>query len=69
MPIFNFVCESCGEKFEELVKSFDTPAKCKCGKKTTKKEMSDPALPIFKTTGFYITDYAKKNSTFSRKKD
>ncbi len=30
MPIFEFVCESCGEEFEELVRSFSDTSQVSC---------------------------------------
>jgi putative FmdB family regulatory protein len=30
MPIFEFVCESCGEEFEELVRSFNNTSQVSC---------------------------------------
>ena len=42
MPIFEYFCKNCGEKFETLVFSSQTgPVKCeKCGSEQTEKLMS-----------------------------
>lgn len=58
MPIYEYQCESCGER-TEAIQSFDDPplAVCPhCGGRL-KKLMSAPAFQ-FKGTGWYVTDYA-----------
>lgn len=62
MPIYEYKCEACGAEMEFMQKSGDTPPKkCpKCGGKL-KKRLSAPAFH-FKGSGWYITDYAKKNT-------
>ncbi|WIF95741.1 FmdB family zinc ribbon protein [Caminicella sporogenes] len=43
MPIFEYVCEKCGYKFEKLVRSSDSDKKQKCpecGSENTKKVFS-----------------------------
>ncbi|MDX1642873.1 MAG: FmdB family zinc ribbon protein [Thermoanaerobaculia bacterium] len=60
MPIYEYRCESCGER-TEAIQSFDDPplAVCPhCGG-PLKKLMSAPAFQ-FKGTGWYVTDYAGK---------
>ncbi len=60
MPIYEYRCESCGER-TEAIQSFDDPplAVCPhCGG-ALKKLMSAPAFQ-FKGTGWYVTDYAGK---------
>jgi putative FmdB family regulatory protein len=38
MPIFEYICETCGTKFEELVRSADEQVTCpQCGKKQVEK--------------------------------
>lgn len=64
MPLYEYECEACGERFEVIHKSFSDPAPdaCrKCGKGPITRQMSSPAIQ-FKGSGFYITDYAKKSS-------
>ena len=45
MPMFDFVCTKCGEKFEELVSAGDTatPACPKCGAQQTERQLSVPS--------------------------
>jgi putative FmdB family regulatory protein len=63
MPIYEYQCTKCHEVCEVLQKAKDKPPeKCpKCGGPVVKR-ISSPAIQ-FKGTGWYITDYAKKNST------
>ena len=63
MPIYEYQCTKCHEVCEVLQKAKDKPpAKCpKCGGPVVKR-ISSPAIQ-FKGTGWYITDYAKKNSS------
>ncbi len=63
MPLYEYECDSCGHRFEVIQKFSDAPIdKCpKCGS-TVHKLMSSPAIQ-FKGSGWYITDYAKKDST------
>lgn len=57
MPIYEFVCESCGHEFEQIV-SFSaqhSPACPSCAAETVNRRMSKPAIH-FKGSGWYITD-------------
>ena len=63
MPLYEYECDACGERFEVIQKSFSSPAPeaCeKCGKGPVHRLQSSPAIQ-FKGSGFYITDYAKKS--------
>ena len=62
MPIYEYQCTKCREVCEVLQKAKDKPPeKCpKCGAPVVKR-VSSPAIQ-FKGTGWYITDYAQKNS-------
>ncbi len=62
MPIYEYRCDACGERLEVLLRAgAKAPQKCpKCGCKL-RKLLSSPAIQ-FKGSGFYITDYAHKNS-------
>ena len=65
MPLYEYQCDACGERFEVIQKSFSSPAPeaCeKCGKGPVHRMQSSPAIQ-FKGSGFYITDYAKKGSS------
>ncbi len=61
MPIYEYLCEDCGHGSEELQKMGARPLrKCpSCGGKYS-KQISAPAFQ-FKGTGWYVTDYAKKD--------
>lgn len=68
MPIYDYKCTKCGHRFEKIQKLSDAPVKkCpECGGKV-EKLLTAPAVH-FKGSGFYITDYANKNSTDSKSK-
>ena len=57
MPLFEYKCQSCGEKFEVIQKFSDTPLTVheKCGG-PVERLISTSALK-FKGTGWYVTDY------------
>ena len=61
MPLYEYRCESCGERFELIQKFSDpSPEACtKCGKGPVLRLFSSPAIQ-FKGTGWYITDYSRK---------
>jgi putative FmdB family regulatory protein len=67
MPLYEYECESCGHRFEVIQKFSDGPIETcpKCGSRVHKL-MSSPAIQ-FKGSGWYITDYAKKDSTAAGK--
>ena len=63
MPLYEYRCESCQHQFEVIRKFSDAPlAVCpSCGAGPVVKLLSSPAFQ-FKGTGWYITDYARKDS-------
>ena len=63
MPIYEYECEACGNRFELIQRLSDDPVVIcpKCGQPKVHKLMSSPAIQ-FKGSGFYINDYAKKGS-------
>ena len=63
MPLYEYACDKCGDKFEVMQKFSDEPLTTheKCGG-LVHRLISAPALQ-FKGSGWYITDYAKGNST------
>ena len=67
MPLYEYECDSCGHRFEVIQKFSDALADtCPvCGAKVHKL-FSSPAIQ-FKGSGWYITDYAKKDSTAATK--
>ena len=67
MALYEYACESCGHRFEIIQKMSDPPLeKCpKCGS-PVRKLQSAPAFHL-KGTGWYVTDYAKKDSSSGTK--
>lgn len=63
MPIYEYECASCGERFERLQRLSDPPPeKCPaCGAATVERLLSAPAFQ-FKGSGWYVTDYARKGT-------
>src|SRR5882672_6526917 len=62
MPLYEYECDACGQRFEVIQQRFSDPApeKClKCGKGPVHRQLSSPAIQ-FKGSGWYITDYAQK---------
>jgi putative FmdB family regulatory protein len=61
MPLYEYECEACGQRFELIRKFSDPPLDvCTlCGKGPVTRLLSSPAIQ-FKGSGFYITDYVKK---------
>ena len=66
MPLYEYECDACGRRFEVIQKFSDpSPDVCKhCGKGPVHRLLSSPAIQ-FKGSGWYITDYAKKNTSDS----
>ena len=60
MPIYEYECKSCGKHFELWQKITDEPLKVckKCGGELIKL-ISESSF-ILKGTGWYVTDYARK---------
>ena len=63
MPTYVYECERCGHRFEVLQQITDPPrSRCpECRGKVRKVITSGGGL-IFKGSGFYITDYKRKES-------
>jgi putative FmdB family regulatory protein len=62
MPLYEYQCDACGHRFEVIQKFSDAPPdKCPSCGGTVSKMQSAPAFQ-FKGTGWYITDYAKKDT-------
>ncbi len=62
MPIYEYRCKKCGRIYEELVfNSKDEPKVCKeCGGELERLPSFGVGF-VFKGSGFYITDYKRKN--------
>jgi putative FmdB family regulatory protein len=60
MPLYEYECEA-GHHFEKILKFSDPPIEtCPTCGKPVRKLVSSPAFHL-KGTGWYITDYAKKD--------
>jgi putative FmdB family regulatory protein len=61
MPIYEYKCNSCGHRFERLQSFSEEPVKAcpRCGG-DVRKFISHSSF-ILKGTGWYATDYARKN--------
>src|SRR5574341_794578 len=69
VPIYEYECESCHNRFELMQKFSDKPLKkcVRCGG-PVHKLLSAPAL-VFKGTGWYVTDYASPERKKAQKAD
>ena len=69
MPTYSYICESCGHKFDQLQTMLDTALKtCPvCSEDALKRLVGAGAGLIFKGSGFYITDYARKSGDSGNK--
>lgn len=66
MPLYEYLCGSCGHRFERIQKFSDAPIDTcpSCGARQVEKLISSPAIQ-FKGSGWYITDYARSGSKSS----
>jgi putative FmdB family regulatory protein len=66
MPLYEYECDACHHRFEVIQKFSDPPKETcpKCGSHVHKLQ-SAPAFQ-FKGTGWYVTDYAKKDQGGSK---
>jgi putative FmdB family regulatory protein len=65
MPLYEYECDANGHRFEVIQKFSDPPVEtCPTCGSPVHKLMSSPAIQ-FKGSGWYITDYAKKDSVGS----
>lgn len=69
MPIYEFECEKCHERYEIMVKLGEDLTKIcvKCGGNL--KKIFSPVGIVFKGSGFYTTDYKKKNTESENSKE
>ncbi|MFI5144611.1 MAG: FmdB family zinc ribbon protein [Ignavibacteria bacterium] len=68
MPTYEYACSNCGFHLEEFQSmKEDALIKCpNCGQNKLQKLIGAGTGVIFKGSGFYVTDYKKKNSTGSK---
>jgi putative FmdB family regulatory protein len=69
MPLYEYQCDACGHRFEKIQK-FSDPLEsiCPVCGGIVRKLVSSPAFQ-FKGSGFYITDYPKKDQGGTDKSD
>jgi len=63
MPLYEYLCDACGHRFEQIRKFSDPPLDVcpECGG-AVRKLVSSPAIQ-FKGSGWYVNDYAKKGTS------
>jgi putative FmdB family regulatory protein len=65
MPLYEYQCDGCGQRFEVIQKYSDPPVEtCGACGGPVKKLLSSPAIQ-FKGSGWYVTDYARKSGDAS----
>jgi putative FmdB family regulatory protein len=69
MPLYEYRCEACGHHFELIRKFSDPPVEtCPVCNGPVRKLMSPPAFQ-FKGSGWYVTDYARKEQPSASQSD
>lgn len=71
MPTYEYACQKCGHRFEQMQSITANPLKkCpECGKNALQRLLGAGAGIIFKGSGFYATDYRSDTYTQSKKKE
>ena len=60
MPLYEYQCEACAHRFEQIRRFSDPPlTTCPECEGTVRKLLSPPAIQ-FKGSGWYVTDYARQ---------
>jgi len=63
MPLYEYKCDDCGQRFEKIQKFSDPPVStCLFCSGKVKKLVSSAAIQ-FKGTGWYVTDYGPKKTS------
>ncbi len=59
MPVYEYLCESCGHRYEKR-EGFDAPALQPCAScgHTARRILQAPPI-LFKGSGFYVTDHRR----------
>ena len=73
MPTYEYICKTCGEKFDYF-QSMTSPTlkshpDCKNENSSVKRIVSGGSGLIFKGSGFYLTDYKNKKPELDSKSD
>jgi putative FmdB family regulatory protein len=63
MPVYNFICPTCGARFEERLSFQETAHSVTCpqGHAGARRLFSVPTV-VYKGSGFYVTDHQKKQA-------
>ena len=62
MPLYEYVCEKCGQRIEVMQKMTDEPLKkCRNCRGKIEKVISRTSFRL-KGSGWYMTDYSRKSS-------
>ena len=63
MPTYDYVCDQCGHRFEEMQSFKDEPLKVcpKCHESALRRLFGTGAAILFKGSGFYETDYRSES--------
>lgn len=65
MPIYEYQCSKCGERFEAFQKINDKPLKqCKFCQGKVERLISQTSFQL-KGSGWYLTDYSRKSQSSS----
>ncbi len=69
MPMYEYTCDDCGERFEQWQSFQDEPIQVcpNCGKRSVRKLFSSTGI-IFKGSGWYVTDSRKFSPPSSESK-
>src|SRR5436305_4171732 len=69
MALYEYQCDDCGHRFEVIQKHSDPPIdKCPVCGGAVHKLQSAPSFQ-FKGSGWYVTDYARKDAAKTAKSD
>ncbi|HOO75620.1 MAG: FmdB family transcriptional regulator [Thermotogae bacterium] len=67
MPIYRYICSSCGNEFTELKNSNENTSEAICEKCGAVAERAYANIGIsFKGNGYYVTDSRKNTGTSSK---
>ena len=73
MPTYEYICNTCGEKFDHFQSMTSSILKthpdCKENESSVKRIVSGGSGLIFKGSGFYLTDYKNKKPESNSKND
>ncbi len=63
MPLYEYKCQECGQVFEVIQKFSDAPLQTHAACGGLVERLLSASAFQFKGSGFYITDYTKKNGS------